>query len=367
MRILYVTESLDSGGRECFAVNILRNIDRKKYNIDFFVISEEEQMYTKEVKALGAKVFSSNTGLVNSGIKNFLKKNFKLAQICKKNKYDVVHIYGDTHLDYLKSIVVSLCSDSKLIMHAHGATPLKSSFKRASGYFFRMIGEKKICFNIACSYTAGKYMYTARSEWSVLHNPFDISKFLFDAVNRKEIRDKYGISNTDFLIGHIGRFSSEKNHEFILMVFRKMINSKKNVKLLLVGDGLEAEEIKQKVREWKLAEQVIFVGVTNEIYKYYSAFDIFWFPSIKESYGMCAVEAQAAGIPVIISKGVPTEIIINENVAQCDLKEEEWIKMTLRAKRCDVKEEMFAPFKISEIVNSISKLYDKASYGEMSK
>lgn len=362
-KVLEVTESLACGGREALAVNILRGLDLSEYQVDFFTLSSGKQFFTDEVYKYGCRIFSSDTENVNSGTLNFLKKNIKLMLLVRKEKYDVIHIHGDTHLDYVKVFLLKVFTRSRIILHAHGATVLANKSKKILGKFFRMLASEYPEHNIACSEEAKKYMFYPETRVEIIRNPVDLEKLRYSPKIRASVRCKLGVKDNEFLIGHIGRFSEEKNHEFIIEIFRGITKDHHNAKLVLVGEGEKRKEIEKRVEENGLCKIVIFLNATNKLYEIFNAIDILWFPSRKESFGMVALEAQVSGTPVIISDGVPEEISINHNVQRLDFNKTEWIRYTFMLQRIsDFKENRFLPFSYKTILERINQMYRADNY-----
>ena len=149
---------------------------------------------------------------------------------------------------------------------------------------------------------------------TVLPNAIDPERFKFSESARREIRAKYGIADDDFVVGHVGRFYPQKNHEFLIDVFSEVRLQKPNAKLLLLGDGPLQEKIRQKVETLGLAESVVFAGLQKNPAPFYSAMDVFAFPSLWEGLPLTLVEAQYSGLPCVVSENVTREVVVTENV-----------------------------------------------------
>lgn len=358
IKVLEVTESLACGGRESFAVNVLRNINHEDFSIDFFSLTSKKQFYTDEVLKLGCRVLSSETERVDAGLLIFLRKNLYLAKVVRNEEYDIVHIHADTHLDYLKVILIDLFSNSKIVFHAHGATELRNPYKRIMGRICRILGKDIPFVNIACSKSATEYFYKNSTNSIVVNNPIEISKFGYSIDFRNEIRKKMNIKPQTMVIGHVGRFSKEKNHYFLINLFQHLVEKCNDAKLILIGEGPLKAEIIKMVETRGIKDKVILVDSMKDIYKIYSAIDCFWFPSLKESFGNTAIEAQLSGTPVITSKGVPKEVLINKNTERHDYDFNKWINSTLSLQRdYNFKIDNFLRFSSSTITKTIEQIY----------
>jgi glycosyltransferase EpsF len=149
---------------------------------------------------------------------------------------------------------------------------------------------------------------------TILPNAIDPERFKFSESARREIRAKYGIAEDDFVVGHVGRFYPQKNHEFLIDVFAELHKQKSNAKLLLLGDGPLQEHIKQKVESLGLTSTVIFAGLQKDVAPFYSAMDVFAFPSLWEGLPLTLVEAQYTGLPCVVGENVTKETIITNKV-----------------------------------------------------
>ena len=217
----------------------------------------------------------------------------------------------------------------------------------------------------ACSEIAGKWLFgkniVKSSKFKIIHNAVDYEKFKYNEEERNKIRDDLKIANNDIVIGHVGRFTNQKNHEFLIDVFYEMHKINKHYKLLLIGTGILEENIKAKVEKLKLSEYVIFLGFKNDVYRYMNAMDIFAFPSLYEGLGLGLVEAQANGIPCFATKDtIPSEVKINNNFEFIELDIEKWKEKILKTNvvRIDSKKNIKeANYFIEDVVNQLMEFY----------
>lgn len=164
---------------------------------------------------------------------------------------------------------------------------------------------------------------------TILPNAIDPERFKFNEFARKEIRAKYGIKDDDFVIGHVGRFYPQKNHDFLIDVFAEVRKQKMNAKLLLLGEGPLQDKIRQKVESLGLAEAVIFAGLQKEPAPFYSVMDVFAFPSLWEGLPLTLVEAQYSGLPCVVSENVTKEVDVSSNIEYLQMQKKLWIKSLL--------------------------------------
>ena len=201
----------------------------------------------------------------------------------------------------------------------------------------------------ACSYLAGEWLFGKNNikngKVKVIHNAVNYDRFKYDEKIRKEIRKEFKIKDNELLFGNVGRFIVQKNHTFLIDIFKEIHKKNKNTKLILVGIGEKEEEIKEKVKRLDLDNFVIFAGFRKDVNKIMQAMDVFLLPSICEGLPIVGVEAQAAGIPSFASKDVVTsEAKISKvfNFISLDKKAEEWADIILNSDltRKDTKDEL---------------------------
>ena len=152
-----------------------------------------------------------------------------------------------------------------------------------------------------------------------LRNAIDTDKYLYDKKTAYEVRNQLGYKDNDYVIGHVGRFATQKNHEYLIDIFNAIHKRDNRFKLILVGDGELRSDVKMKIKEYNLEDAVLFTGVRPDVYKLMQAMDLFLFPSLYEGLPVSVVEAQAAGLPCVISESITKEVRITSLVEQVSL------------------------------------------------
>ncbi len=320
IRVLHILHKLDMGGTENFIMNIYRNIDRTKIQFDFLV--HGKGIFDYEVQKLGGRIYYFN-GYVNEiGIKKY--KN-ELKKFFTKNSYRIIH----SHVDQTSGLIAEVVkkhSNAICVTHSHSVDNYNHFFVKLYKKWLQIKLNKYADIRLACSEEAGKWLY-GNNEFTVIKNAIDIKKFSYNEKIRREIRKKLNIKDNELIIGHIGRFEKVKNHEFLIDIFKQynLINS--NSRLMLIGEGSLKNTIKCYAKKQKLESKILFLGVKEDVNIYYNAMDLFLFPSIKEGLGIVLIEAQANGLYVVTSKGVPKESAVTNNIEFIDLKErKKWIE-----------------------------------------
>ena len=170
----------------------------------------------------------------------------------------------------------------------------------------------------ACSDAAAEWLFPKRiyqsKKYTIANNGINIEKFRYNQADRIRIREKYHIPEDTIVVGSVGRFMEQKNHKFMLEVFKTFHEEKKNSVLFLVGEGKLEDAVRTQVKKLQLEHSVIFCGTTPYVEQYLSAMDIYIMPSIFEGLGIAAIEAQANGLPCLLSDQVPDVVKMSENV-----------------------------------------------------
>ncbi len=319
-----MTYSFFHGGIEAFLINLIKNLDYSEIQLDLLCLDEFNNDNAKKVfEEKGVKLITQNKKSNRKTIAN----DFNLY--LKENKYDVIHIHTSHISLFLSlSIIAKAHHVHKVMIHSHSV---------GTGGINHYLGKLISCFllpftvdeYLACSIEAGKRKfskYIVRNKLEVIKNGIDLDIYKVDNNKRIEYRNKLGISDDEILIGHVGRFSNEKNHKYIIELFSELKNRSDKYKLLLVGDGELTDEIKQKAVDKGIYNSITFAGIVDNVQDYMQAMDVFILPSIYEGLGIVNIEAQACGIPVIVSTGVPEEAKITDNFKFISLDDKQkWI------------------------------------------
>lgn len=332
LRTLQIVSSLKKNGTETFIMNVFRNIDKSKYNIDFLIFDETKDGFYHEVIEAGANVYilpSRKKGFFN--YHNNLKEFFKH----KGSNYDAVHMHA-TSLTTIAPLIYSKKSGIKnRIMHIHG-----SGYRGMHNLIFHKINKLRIgkMANkfLACSRKAAYWGYGRNSLFpvSIIPNGINIERFKFDIEKRKLKRKELGLNKDDYVAIHVGMFHPVKNHKFLFNVIEEIKALGVNIKLLCVGEGVLFDAFNKEIKERKLGKEIKLLGYREDISELLSASDIFIFPSFREGFGIAALEAQANGLNVLASTKVPDEVKLSDKFSFLDLKEgpKVWAKKILEIK-----------------------------------
>ena len=306
IRVVHVIGSVCKGGVESVVFNYYKFIDRTKVQFDFVVDDDSPCEIPDEILNLGCRVYKIPPYTKLLAYIKALKKIFI------ENDYKIVH----SHMNTLSVFTLYAAKKAGVpirIAHNH-STAGKGEFKRnLVKYALRPFAKLYPTHLFACSEYSGRWLFGIKEfnkgKVTVFNNAIDTSLFLFNEDMRSKVRCDLGIEDK-FVIGHVGRFMTQKNHSFLIDVFNEIHKRDKKSVLLLVGDGELRTQIEEKVKALNLQDYVVFTGSRNNVHELYQAMDVFVLPSLYEGLGMVAVEAQAAGLPCYISSKVPNEAIL---------------------------------------------------------
>lgn len=329
IRVLHVVTIMNMGGLETLIMNLYRNINRDMVQFDFLVHRQEPGIYEDEIIRLGGRIFR----VYPISPKTLFQYQIQLRRFFSNNlEYKIVH----SHLDTLSTFVLKAAKKAGIpcrIAHSHNSKMLldiKALFRICSRFFI----NKYCTERFACSSQAAKWLF-GRSELSnkgvvIFKNSIEAQKFQFDEEKRQSIRTELQIDNK-LVVGHIGRFEYQKNHDFLIDIFLRINQINPNSVLLLVGTGGLEDKIKEKVISLNLNKNVIFMGVSKRVVDLLHGMDIFIFPSHFEGLGIVLIEAQATGLKCLTSETVPDEAIISPLIEKINLKErpEYWAQKAL--------------------------------------
>jgi glycosyltransferase involved in cell wall biosynthesis len=307
IRILMVNYKMQCAGIEAFIMNMYRNVDRSKVQFDFLVHYTERQFYDDEIEQLGGKIYRLSIREDNNFKKYLSDLKYFFAQ---HPEYKIIHghmeSFGGFYFKEAKSAGIPV-----RIAHSHIAQSnkgLKGFVKKVMNRSFKTYATDLF----ACSQVAGTFLFGSNAEFTVFNNAVDIGKFRFNQSVREEVRKELNLTD-EFIIGHVGRFNTQKNHTFLIDIFKAIHVRNSEAVLLLIGEGDLENEIKRKVQELGLESNVKFLGVRRDVNRLFQAMDVFILPSLFEGLPVAGVEAQAAGLKCIFTDTVTKQTSVTDN------------------------------------------------------
>ena len=311
IRVLHVVTYMGRGGLETMLMNYYRKIDRTRIQFDFLVHRDFEADYDQEILKLGGKIYRVPK------LNPFSIRYRKALNLFFKNhpEYQIVHV----HQDCMSSIALKAAMKNNVpirIAHSHNANQDKNIKYLIKRFYMRSI-SKYATDLFACGKDAGNWMF-GNKPFKILNNAIDSNLFRLNVEIRNKIRSEMNIDDK-FVVGHVGRFSQQKNHSFLIDIFFEILKANQDAILLLIGSGDGESAIKEKVKKLNIEDKVIFLGVRNDVNMLMQAMDVFVFPSLYEGLPVTLIEAQASGLPIIKSDNVSDQCILTDNVASISL------------------------------------------------
>ena len=317
--LMLVPNLFVANGVASFVMNYLRNLDHDEVQVDIASYKEGDSVYYAEVEAAGGKMFFL------PGIKN-LPEHVKVCnKILSDGRYDIIH---DNTLHI--SIPMMWCAKKAgvpvRILHSHnskmGETPAKAFRNR----FFLPVLRSLATNYAACSQLAGRAMFEDQG-FTVIPNVIQTEKYRFDPTMRKSVRQKMNATDK-FVVGTVGRLAEQKNPFFAIDVFKCLLKNVPNAEYWWVGNGPLEERVKTYIEEKKLTKYIKLLGSRNDTVELYQGMDVFFLPSLFEGLSIVTVEAQAMGLPCVVSDVIPPEAEYTELLKRCSLQDsiEAWVE-----------------------------------------
>ena len=354
IRILQIVSSINQGnGVLCVVKNWHHYIDQSKIQFDYLYFNQTAVTCQEEIEKLGGNIYQIPDPS-KSPLK-FLRESYRFF---KTHRYRTVHSHL-TNLNFFFLPLAKIFGAKNIIQHAHTRKWGTNSRSAMRNYLLVHAVWPLITHKLACSDIAGKSFFG--TNFDIVHNGIDTEKFAYNPVCRVEKRKELGLEDA-FIIGHVGRFSPEKNHTFLIDVFASLCVKEPKARLVLVGCGPLEQKIKDLVVQKGLQDKIMFLGARKDLDQLYQAFDVFVLPSLQEGFGLVAIEAQAAGLPCILADTLPKEVLIcnYQVLALQDVKK--WadiiVATKLNFKRCDCSQKIKqAGLAVQEISSYMQNFY----------
>ncbi len=318
-RILQVVGRLGCGGTEAWLMQVLRRLDPERFQMDFLVFQSELSPHDDEIRSRGSRILVSPPPGRPFRFAPAFDSLLKTA-----GPYDIVH----SHIHFSNGVVMrqaAMAGVSRRIAHSHmggedrARGAIRAVYRRTMRRFIRMYATH----GLGCSSIANNELFgtgwTRDGRIQVLHCGIDLTPFAAGAD--RTLRAQLGIPEHALVVGHVGRFAPQKNHRFLLAVIRELAGRDPNIWFLLVGDGVLRPGIEKQTAELGLTSRVVFTGNRGDVPKLMlSAMDAFVLPSVHEGLGLVAIEAQAAGLPCVLSDVIPRDVqVLTASSEFCDL------------------------------------------------
>ena len=305
IHVLVLDTVMDRGGAETMIMNIFRNIDRSRFRFDFYLSGNSGGFYEEEVLLLGGRIIN-----VGRRKKHPVKYSIELFKLIRKEKYDVIQIHATDAMDGLPAFISWLAGAKKICLFSHntrGQSMRRQKIMRAM--FMPFVTHPQACSDMAAEWMFGK----RANKTKTIPLPINCDLCVYDQEFREKERLRLGLTGKK-VVGHIGRFQTQKNHEQLIDIFDELIKKDSGYRLVLIGAGNLEESIRKKVKKLEIEEYVLFMGQVDKACRMLSIFDVFLLPSLYEGFPTVLLEAQANGLESVVSSTITPSIALTDLV-----------------------------------------------------
>ena len=361
IRVVHAVGKVVAGGVEAVVMNYYRNIDRSKIQFDFIMDGYQKTLIDEEIKRMGGLVYK-----VEPYEKNLFKNLYQCYKIFKQNRYNVFHCHMNS-LSVLWLFAALIARVPVRISHSHSTSAKGEGKKTLFKNFLRPFSRLFPTHYCACSAYAGNWLFGSgfynKGKVKLVKNAINIKRFSFNHEIREKLRKAFDLENK-FVIGHVGRFVYQKNHEFLIGIFNEIHKRNADAVLMLIGTGELEGLVRQRVNEAGLDNNVLFLGTRQDVNDLMQAMDVFLLPSFYEGLPVVGVEAQTAGLPCVLSDAMTKETRITSSTKFLSLTKSagEWAEEILsyvnEYKRLKTDEDIRkAGFDIEYAAQDLAELY----------
>ncbi len=353
-----------SGGIEAFLYNCLARMDLTQLEVDIVAARLERNGLSARLEELGVQFYQLSGNLHDTA------RNHRLfRKLLRQRQYDVVHfnLYQGLSLYYCR--IARQEGVPVRIAHSHNEN-LRQSPGRWLKLLLHRLGRR--CFTAdatalwACSKGAAGFLFGEKKDFSLIPNGIDTARFRFNAEERQTLRREMGLENC-FVLGHVGRLCSQKNQRFLLDVLARLVPLRPNSRLLLIGNGEDREALERHAQKLGVENRVIFYGRSNQVERLLWVMDVFALPSLFEGLAVAAVEAQAAGLPVLCAKGLSQEVKLTGKLKFLPLDADAWaaeiLTMGAENREKDAETVRKAGFEAQAVACQIQAAYSETPLG----
>ena len=315
-KVLHITNGADVGGISNVILNYYRNIDREQFQFDLVIPPDTFGPNGRELENLGASFYT----LPRKGEHPIAFIN-GIRKLIKNNKYDAIHVHHHSSC-YFPLFIALLCGVKCRVAQCHSYMVNESFLTRIKRYIGIILNDLTSNLRFACTEEAANHLFGKSRRLfpvTILPNGVEPEKFSFSEQTRSEAREELNIGGSELVFGIVGRMTPEKNHKYLIDVLSEMLKIRKDVKLLLVGDGPIRKELIEYAEHKGVSDNAIFAGRRPDLVNMLCAMDVFTMPSIYEGSPVSAVEAYANGLPVVLSSSITKGLRFFSNVVYIDI------------------------------------------------
>ena len=359
IKVLMVVSSLDiSSGVNSFAMNYLRRLDHRYIQVDFVCFKDSKSPYLNEIESYGGNIF------ILPKVKKLQKYCKECDRIIKVGEYDIIH--NNSLILTIPLMISAKKNNVKVrILHSHSTMLGENKVHSIRNKIFMPILKHEATDFAACSEAAGKAMF-GHADFTVIPNVISAEQYVFSDKKRETIRSEMGVCDKK-IIGTVGRATYAKNPFFAFDVFKELLKKRTDVEYWWIGDGPLINEMKKYIEEIGIGEQVKLFGKREDVMDLFQAMDCFFAPSLFEGLLLAGVEAQAMGLPSVVSDAVPLEMSYTDLVTYVSLEElpEIWAEKINRELDCKIDRHKYldalknSTFSDIESGNFLTKIYQQ--------
>ena len=321
IRILHIVGAMYPGGMENFIMNLYRNIDRSQFQFDFIVHQKKENDYTDEIEQMGGRVY-----LLPRLTRKPFSNLHEIRKLVRENHYPMV-IRHTANALVAPQLLAAKRAGAVTVCHSHNETDPQIRLHRVGQKLMRHAAD----IRLACSEQAGRWMYGDQS-FEVIHNAIDIPAFSYSEEKAAPIRREFHLEGKH-VYGNIANFIASKNHMYLLKIYREIVNRDPDAVCFCLGEGDLRPGIEEEIRNLHLEGRVILTGIRSDVPDFMSCLDVLVFPSRFEGLPLTLIEAQAAGLPSLISDTITKDVIVTEGIVRqlsIEVKPELWAEKAVR-------------------------------------
>lgn len=363
MKVLHIVSNLSiRNGVMAVLMNYYRNIDTSIIQFGFMYFDEVPETYEEEIKQLGGEIFKIARVTRLKGFRNdinaFSKEHF--------GEYQILHIH-EIYITGFFWRVKKQTGIKKIIVHSHATRFSDHKLKEIRNQILSEANRFLPDYYFACSKKAGQIAFKKRFDkvGIVINNAINTDNFYPDKNLKEEIKKSFGLEGK-FVIGHIGNFTPQKNHSFLINVFECILKRNNNAVLVLIGDGHLREQVLNNCKTKNIDKNILYLGTRSDVHRVIHCFDKFLFPSVYEGLGIVLIEAQSVGIPCVFSDVIPKEANILQEcnrVLSLNDDADEWAEAVLENNEIKIdevtKKIMEAGYSIKTEADKLQKIYQR--------
>ena len=317
------------GGAEKFVYEYYKNMDHSQVSFDILFASFNTMVNAQDDSCFDdSRFYVLDSWDDNKQIKSFFTTIRAMCLFLKRHKcYDIIHINSGLWKFEIACILAARINKVKrIIAHSHTAKPIdekKSVLKRIKNkcmawLIVKLVDDCFACSEVAANHLFGDYFYSSK-KGRIIKNAIDLDLYAFDDITRNQIRKNEKVKDKTVVLGHVGRLCDVKNHLFLIDVFKEYHNINRDSVLWIIGEGENRNLITKKIDEEGLNTSVRLFGVRSDVNNLMKAMDCFLLPSKYEGLSIVAVEAQASGLPIILSDCLSREHKLSDKCIFCSL------------------------------------------------